>query len=369
MFWKSLSIRWRMVLILVVLPLLLLLPGFLFVGVQYRNAYRDARLGKGEILARQVEQSLVSVSPYISSVRDLPALDRYLGQSIEDEPEMAFAAVVRDDGFVLYHSVPGLGGTSDPVLSDVDPDTAFQEVVVPYTGLREVYLVSREIALEMEEDRSFYVVIAEYADLVDPPFLTWVPALAGIALALLLVILLQAGLSRLILAPLEQVAEGAALIGAGDLLYRIKVRGTDEIAFLARRFNDMARQLHSIVTTLEQQVTERTDALAQRSEHLEAVARVAREAVQVHNVPLLLDTTVNAISDHFGYYHTGIFLTDDEHEWAVLSAASSEGGQRMLARRHRLRVGEQGIVGTVTATGEPRIALDVGQDAVWFDTP
>ncbi|MGC9356323.1 MAG: hypothetical protein ACP5GX_00565, partial [Anaerolineae bacterium] len=89
MFWKSLSIRWRMVLILVVLPLLLLLPGFLVVGAQYRNAYRDARLGKGEILARQVEQSLVSVSPYISSVRDLPALDRYLGQSIEDEPEMA----------------------------------------------------------------------------------------------------------------------------------------------------------------------------------------------------------------------------------------------------------------------------------------
>jgi GAF domain-containing protein len=60
---------------------------------------------------------------------------------------------------------------------------------------------------------------------------------------------------------------------------------------------------------------------------------------------------------------------DPADEWAVLQAASSEGGQRMLAREHRLRVGVQGIVGDVAARGEPRIALDVGQDAVFFDNP
>jgi GAF domain-containing protein len=41
----------------------------------------------------------------------------------------------------------------------------------------------------------------------------------------------------------------------------------------------------------------------------------------------------------------------------------------MLKRGHRLRVGEQGIVGFVTSRGEPRIALDVGHDAVFFDNP
>lgn len=41
----------------------------------------------------------------------------------------------------------------------------------------------------------------------------------------------------------------------------------------------------------------------------------------------------------------------------------------MLERSHRLRVGKQGIVGNVTATGEPRIAMDVGADAVFFDNP
>src|SRR5258706_8643393 len=41
----------------------------------------------------------------------------------------------------------------------------------------------------------------------------------------------------------------------------------------------------------------------------------------------------------------------------------------MLARDHKLLVGQTGIVGYVTSTGQPRIALDVGADAAFFDNP
>lgn len=41
----------------------------------------------------------------------------------------------------------------------------------------------------------------------------------------------------------------------------------------------------------------------------------------------------------------------------------------MLATNHKLRVGEIGIVGRVAATGEPRITLDTGIDAVHFNNP
>jgi GAF domain-containing protein len=75
------------------------------------------------------------------------------------------------------------------------------------------------------------------------------------------------------------------------------------------------------------------------------------------------------IGQQFGFYHTGIFLVDEAAKYAVLRATNSEGGQRMLARGHRLQVGEQGIVGFVAATGKPRIALDVGIDAVFFNNP
>jgi GAF domain-containing protein len=75
------------------------------------------------------------------------------------------------------------------------------------------------------------------------------------------------------------------------------------------------------------------------------------------------------ISEQFDFYHTGIFLLDPARDYAVLQAASSEGGKRMLARQHRLAVGQEGLVGYVARTGQARIALDVGDDAVFFDNP
>jgi hypothetical protein len=53
---------------------------------------------------------------------------------------------------------------------------------------------------------------------------------------------------------------------------------------------------------------------------------------------------------------TGIFMIEASGKYAVLKAASSEGGQRMLARNHRLMVGEEGIVGLVASLGKSRVS-------------
>ncbi len=121
--------------------------------------------------------------------------------------------------------------------------------------------------------------------------------------------------------------------------------------------------------TLEQQVADRTRDLERRARYLETTARVARDTASVLDLQDLLMRVVTLVSERFGFYHTGLFLLDPAGEWAVLEAASSEGGGRMLARGHQLRVGEEGIVGYVTGRGKPRIALDVGADAVFFDNP
>jgi len=75
------------------------------------------------------------------------------------------------------------------------------------------------------------------------------------------------------------------------------------------------------------------------------------------------------ISQQFEFYHVGIFLLDEAREYAVLMAANSPGGQKMISRGHRLRVGQIGIVGYVAGTGRPRIALDTGEDVVFFNNP
>ena len=139
-----------------------------------------------------------------------------------------------------------------------------------------------------------------------------------------------------------------------------------------RRYEDSLAQAEAYAAELNVQratLEERTHDLARRTRYLEATAEVARDAASVLDQRTLLSRIVTLVSTRFGFYHTGIFLLDNSGEWAVLQAASSEGGQHMLARGHRLRVGVQGIVGYVTGRGEPRIALDVGADAVFFDNP
>jgi PAS domain S-box-containing protein len=129
---------------------------------------------------------------------------------------------------------------------------------------------------------------------------------------------------------------------------------------------DERRRMEEALQEAHEELERYTHSLERQAAQFRVAASVAREAVGILDVQRLLDTTVRLISDGFGFYHAGVFLTDDRGEYAVLRAASSEGGQRMLARGHKLRVGKVGIVGYVAATGEPRIALDVDEDAVHF---
>ncbi|NOZ00044.1 MAG: GAF domain-containing protein [Chloroflexi bacterium] len=129
------------------------------------------------------------------------------------------------------------------------------------------------------------------------------------------------------------------------------------------------RELEAVRAALVEQVEERTADLQRRTRELQAAAQVAHGTLAMQDVTALLGHVTRLISEQFDYYHAGIFLLDDRGEYAVLQAASSEGGQRMLKRGHRLRVGTQGIVGAAAAERHPYIALDVGEDAAFFDNP
>ncbi|RPI54050.1 MAG: GAF domain-containing protein [Chloroflexi bacterium] len=134
------------------------------------------------------------------------------------------------------------------------------------------------------------------------------------------------------------------------------------------RSRHLERQLREERDRLEGEVARRTAELARRSTQLQMAATLARDAAQLQDLNELLNETVRLVSERFGFYHAGIFMVDKKSAHAELAAASSEGGQQMLARRHRLALG-QGLVGSVAAGGERRIALDVGADPVFFDNP
>lgn len=199
--------------------------------------------------------------------------------------------------------------------------------------------------------------------------------LIGIGLMVIMLALLWL-LASQIARPIRRLTEAATEISRGRLDVKAEVMSNDETGLLASTFNQMVTQINSLVGALEKRVGERTAELAaaneraeRRAKQFEAIAQVSRVISQTQGLQDLLPQITQLISQQFGFYHIGIFLLDANREYAVLVAANSEGGERMLARNHQLKIGQTGIVGNVAGTGNPRIALDTGADAIYFNNP
>jgi len=138
------------------------------------------------------------------------------------------------------------------------------------------------------------------------------------------------------------------------------------------------QELAAINQTLESRVEARTHELSeaneqirQRAMRLQIISEISQEISSNMEQQLqgLLDRIAQIISEKLDFYHVGIFLLDENREYAVLRATNSLGGQRMLERQHQLKVGGTGIVGYVSQGGRPRIAFDTGSDAIFFNNP
>ncbi len=182
-------------------------------------------------------------------------------------------------------------------------------------------------------------------------------------------ILVAGILARAITRPLGELTLAAESFMGGELESHVAVESRDEIGALAATFNNMTERLRLLVRALETTTARRTAELERWAAQLETAAAVAHEAAAIREPQLLLNQVVQLISERFGFYHAGIFLLDTASEYAVLQAASSPGGQRMLNRGHKLQVGKVGVVGYAAGTGEARLAQDVGADVVYYDNP
>jgi GAF domain-containing protein len=128
------------------------------------------------------------------------------------------------------------------------------------------------------------------------------------------------------------------------------------------------RELQAARASLEQRVAERTYDLERRSSYLAASAEVGRAATSILEADQLMRQVVELVRGRFDLYYVGLFLVDDTGEWAVLRAGTGQAGRAMLARGHRIKIGE-GMIGWSIANAQARVALEVGEDAVRLATP
>ncbi|MBL8078992.1 MAG: GAF domain-containing protein [Anaerolineales bacterium] len=189
-------------------------------------------------------------------------------------------------------------------------------------------------------------------------------------------IIVSVVISQIIGLPILRLTLAANRIIDGYLTTQATVTTQDEIGTLAEAFNTMTYRLRENLSTLEKRVEDRTaeitianEKIERRAKQFASISEISRIINQTQNLLELLPQIVQSISQQFNFYHTGIFLLDANKEYAILRAANSEGGQKMLYRNHKLLVGQTGIVGYVSRSGKPRIALDTGSDSVYFNNP
>lgn len=176
--------------------------------------------------------------------------------------------------------------------------------------------------------------------------------------------------------PVNDIALLAGMIGLIGIVLILLANFRRQLeSYRLNELRTVNRRLEDLTANLEQRVSERTleletahQQVTRRAAQFQAIAELSETIAQVQDLNAILPAATRLTSEYFGFYHVGIFLIDGAREYAILQAANSEGGQRMLQRNHRLKLGV-GVVGYAAQTGIPRIALDVGADAVYFDNP
>ncbi|MBL8049778.1 MAG: GAF domain-containing protein [Anaerolineales bacterium] len=114
-------------------------------------------------------------------------------------------------------------------------------------------------------------------------------------------------------------------------------------------------------TRLEEKVVERTEALENRMIQLRNSAITARSIAEKQNILELLETTTQLVSEKFGYYHSGLFILDDQKQTAFLQAASSAAGKALIGQAFSVETDRKNPLATAVEQNRAIITSDIDQ--------
>ncbi|HZY42980.1 MAG TPA: GAF domain-containing protein, partial [Anaerolineae bacterium] len=188
---------------------------------------------------------------------------------------------------------------------------------------------------------------------------------AGIlSIGLIVLVMLAWVIIRRALRPIGTLTETVMAMTAGDLSRAAPIEREDEIGLLARAFNTMTGRLRELIDSLETRVEMRTA-------QLQASAEVGRATTSILDPEQLLKQAVTLITERFGFYYASAFILDDAGQWAILREASGPGDVVQVLKQsgYKLEIGGRSMISAAVTSRQPRIALDVGAEAVRFANP
>ncbi len=172
-----------------------------------------------------------------------------------------------------------------------------------------------------------------------------------------------------------QVGEVAAKSWLGSpMLYGEQVIGV--ISVQHEQIPNLYDQHHvELLTTIGNQTAiaiqnvQFLEELRRRANQLQTAAEIARDTSGTLALDQLLSRVVNLVRDRFGFYHSSIFLIDEERKYAVVRESTGKAGEEMKRTGHKLAIGSRSIIGYVTQQGEPLVINDVSKSDIHRPNP
>jgi two-component system nitrate/nitrite sensor histidine kinase NarX len=155
---------------------------------------------------------------------------------------------------------------------------------------------------------------------------------------------------RRIIRPINDLIVASQEVARGNFSQAIEADTGDEIEDMARQFNQMAAQLQASYSQLEQQVSERSRALAA----VNSVAEVVNRSVDLQEV---LNDALAEVLEVMDFSAGGVYLLDHTSQELHLTAHQGVDEVR-LASIMAIKVGE-GFSGQAVATGRPVVIDDL----------
>jgi GAF domain-containing protein/HAMP domain-containing protein len=160
---------------------------------------------------------------------------------------------------------------------------------------------------------------------------------------------------------LQSLVKAAKEIGQGNMDFEIPIIELEEMAVVGEALDKMRTDLQQLYAEFERQLQN----IEKRAGYLETTAAIARDATSVLDEGELLNRAINMIHEHFAFYRQSIYLLDRTKTWAILYADAGEESAEALEQDFQLEVGVEGIIGQVTATGQPYVSRNIKDDPIF----
>jgi GAF domain-containing protein len=158
-----------------------------------------------------------------------------------------------------------------------------------------------------------------------------------------------------------------ALIGTVITLSVVSIMHRLQESLLRAR--DLTEELDIQRAQQEHRILQRTQDIERRLGQIRNASEIIRATGFYLKPEQLLPKMVELIKERFNFYFVGVYILDEGGEFAVLQAGTGEAGAAMLEAGQRITVDDTSNVGWAIHNRKPRIASDVGFEAVRFNNP